>query len=270
MKTMLINSLMSIHRILPSAVLIAVVFLPAILQAQANRGSTTSGAFGQTSLGGTSGASPSGLGTGMTQGMSSGSAQSGSGTGGVSTGGSTFGQASGTNMQNLQAGGQTGFIGQSSANNAQNFFATGQRGSTSQNFNALTQLMSKSRQNQFNQQQAQKASRTGAQAQSQFRVPLRVGFQAPPPQPRRFNTIVSGRLAKVPGMSQLGKIEATLEGDRTVVLRGTVATEADRQLAEGLARLEPEALAVRNELVVGSAQGTTGEALPPPPAAANQ
>jgi osmotically-inducible protein OsmY len=65
----------------------------------------------------------------------------------------------------------------------------------------------------------------------------------------------------------LGKIEATLEGNRTVVLRGRVATEADRQLAEGLARLEPAAMAVRNELVVGSAPGTTAEAVPPPPAA---
>lgn len=264
MNNMLHNRFMSIHRILPSVALVAVVCLPAIGLAQANRGSTTSGAFGQTSLGGTSGASPSGLGTGMTQGMSSGSAQSGSGTGGVSTGGSTFGQATGTNMQNLQAGGQTGFIGQSSANNAQNFFASGQRGATSQNFNALSQLAAKSRQNSFNQQQAQKAGRTGAQAQSQFRVPLKIGFLPTAVDSRRFNTTVAGRMAKVPGMSQLGKIEATLEGNRTVVLRGTVATEADRQLAEGLARLEPEAMAVRNELVVGSARGTTGEALPPP------
>lgn len=269
MNHMLHNCAMSIHRILPYAALLAVVCLPTIAPAQANRGSTTNGAFGQTSLGGTSGASPSGLGTGMTQGMSAGSAQSGSGAGGggVNTGGSTFGQATGTNMQNLQAGGQTGFIGQSSANNAQNFFASGQRGATTQNFNALRQLATKSRQNQFNQQQAQRGGRTGAQAQSQFRVPLRIGFVPTPVRQNIIGPIIAGRLTKVPGMSQLGKIEASLEGDRTVVLRGTVATEADRQLAEGLARLEPEVMAVRNELVVGSVPGTTGEALPPPAAA---
>src|SRR5262249_38726535 len=96
--------------------------------------------------------------------------------------------------------------------------------------------------------------------------PLRLGFIPRVPEPPRFNTTVSGRLTKVPGLSQVGKIEATLEGSSTVVLRGTVATEADRQLAEGLARLEPEVMEVRNELVVGSAPATTGEALPPPPA----
>ena len=246
-----------------------VLCVPAAIFAQANRGSTTSGAFGQTTLGSTGGASPSGLGSGMTTGMSSGSTQGGSGannTGGTGGNSSGFGQATGaTGMQNLQAGGQTGFVGQSSNNIGQNFYGTGQRGNTTQNFNALTQLMAKSRQNQFNQQQAQKAARAGTQAKSQFRVPLRLGFEPPPVRGPRITTIVSGRLTKVQGLSQIGKIEASLEGNRTVVLRGTVATEADRQLAEGLARLEPEVLAVRNELVVGSAPASTGEALPPPP-----
>lgn len=272
MNNMLHNRFMSIHRILPSAAIAAVICLPAFALAQANRGSTTSGAFGQTTLGATSGASPQGLGSGMTQGMSSGSTQSGSGANNSGTGGSSgqFGVAAGTNMQNLQAGGQGGFVGQSSGTSAQNFLSSGRGGPGNQNFNALSQLATKSRQNTFNRQQAQKAGRTGAQAQSQFRVPLKIGFVPRPPEGRTIGPIITGRLKKVPGMSQLGKIEASLEGDRTVVLRGTVATEADRQLAEGLARLEPEALAVRNELVVGSVPETTGEALPPPPAAAIQ
>ena len=125
--------------------------------------------------------------------------------------------------------------------------------------------MTKSRQNQFNAQQAQKAGRTtGTQATAQFRVPLRLGFQPQPINPSRVIVPFTGRVAKITGLSKLGPIEASLEG-RTAVLRGTVATEADRQLAEGLARLEPEVLAVRNELVVGSAEGTTAEALLPPP-----
>src|SRR5262245_41969868 len=76
-------------------------------QSGANRGSTTSGMFGQTTMGSTSGASPSGLGTGMTTGMSSGATQGGSGafnsgTGGNSGNNSGFGVVSGASaMQNL-------------------------------------------------------------------------------------------------------------------------------------------------------------------------
>jgi len=233
---------------------------PAVVCAQANRGSTTSGMFGSTTMGSTSGASSQGLGQGMTTGMGS-STQSGSGQGGITNVQSQMVQGGGPTA--VQAGGNTGFVGQSSANNAQNFYASGQGARGNQNFNALTQLMQKAQQNQFNQQQAQKNARSTQQAQSQFRVPLRLGFQ---PQPVQSGSIgrFERRMEKIPGLSRLGPIQATLEG-RTAVLRGTVASEADRQLAEGLARLEPEVMAVRNELVVGSPanSGTTVEALPP-------
>ena len=49
----------------------------------------------------------------------------------------------------------------------------------------------------------------------------------------------------------MGPVNVSLVG-QTAVLRGTVATEAERQLAEGVARLEPGVMAVRNELVVAS------------------
>jgi len=234
---------------------------PALVNAQANRGSTTSGMFGSTTLGSTSGSSPQSLGQGMTTGMSSGSTQSGSGQGGITNTQSQMIQGGGPVA--LQAGGNTGFIGQSSQNNAQNFYASGQGARGNQSFSALSQLMAKAQQNQFNQQQAQKNARGNQQAQSQFRVPLRLGFQ-PQPVPQGPIKGYEGRLTKIAGLSRLGPIQATLEG-RTAVLRGTVASEADRQLAEGLARLEPEVMAVRNELVVGNPgnSGTTVEALPP-------
>jgi len=237
---------------------------PAFLHAQsgANRGSSTSGMFGSTTLGSTNGASPQGLGQGMTTGMSSGSTQSGSGQGGITNTQSQMVQGGGPIA--LQAGGNTGFIGQSSQNNAQNFYASGQGARGNQSFSALTQLMAKAQQNQFNQQQAQKNARTNQQAQSQFRVPLRLGFQPQPVNPTNVTIVFPRRLTKIAGLQRLGGIEASLEG-RTAVLRGTVASEADRQLAEGLARLEPEVMAVRNELVVGNPanSGTTVEALPP-------
>ncbi|MBW8884181.1 MAG: BON domain-containing protein [Planctomycetia bacterium] len=238
--------------------------LPASSYAQANRGSTTSGMFGSSTLGSTGGASPQGLGQGMTTGMGGSSQQGGSGQGGANSSSSMqSAMVTGGGPVNLQAGGSTGFVGISSRNNQQAFNASGQGGTGNQNFNMLQQLATKSRQNQFNAQQAQKAGRTtGTQASAQFRVPLRLGFQPPAapnaPLPKLQNTIT-----KVPGLTKLGPIEATLEGT-TAVLRGRVATEADRQLADGLARLEPGIVAVRNELVVGSAAATTTEPLPSP------
>src|SRR5437879_555626 len=91
---------------------------PASVCAQA-QGTTTTGAFGSRTLGSTSGASAQGLGQGMTQGMNSGATQSAAGMGNNSA----ATPSGATNMQNLQAGGATGFIGQSSQNNAQNFYA---------------------------------------------------------------------------------------------------------------------------------------------------
>ncbi len=251
------------NRILSFAAIAALLVLNANAYAQANRGSTSSGMFGNTTLGSTSGASPQGLGQGMTTGMG-GNSQQGGGSGGQSGMSATPSQMmQGGGPVNLQAGGSTGFVGISSRNNQQAFNASWQGAVGNQNFNMLQQLATKGRQNQFNAQQAQKASRVTNQAQAQFRVPLRLGFQpttaANAPLPKLQNTI-----AKVPGLTKLGPIEATLEGT-TAVLRGRVATEADRQLADGLARLEPGVGAVRNELVVGSAAESTAT-LPAPAA----
>jgi len=246
-----------------SAVAAVSLLAPAVSHAQANRGSTTSGMFGNTTLGGTSGASPQGLGQGMTTGMGS---NSQGGAGGQAQGGTSGMQSQmvqGGGAQQVQAGGNTGFVGISSQNNQQAFNASGRGSVGNQNFNVLQQLANAARQNQFNAQQAQKANRVSTQAQSQFRVPLRLGFQPASlgtgaPLPRLTSSIT-----KAPGLKTLGPVEASLEGS-TAVLRGRVATEADRQLAEGIARLEPAVSAVRNELVVGSAPATTLDSLPLP------
>jgi osmotically-inducible protein OsmY len=196
----------------------------------------------------------------MTTGMSSGATQGGAGANNNTANGG-FGQASGaTGMQNLQRGGDTGFVGLSSAT-AQNPFSTGQGGRGNVNFNQLTQLMNQSRQNQFNRQQAQKSQRGNTQAKSQFRVPLRLGFQPSAPASGRVGAQITGQLNKVQGLSSVGPINVSLVG-QTAVLRGTVASEADRQLAEGLVRLAPSVQGVLNELEVAS-PGTTAEGLPP-------
>jgi len=126
--------------------------------------------------------------------------------------------------------------------------------------------MNQSRQNQFNQQQAQKAARAASQPQGQFRVPLRLGFQPQSAAALATSRAMTQRMIKMPALSQAGRINAALEG-QTAVLRGTVPTEADRALAEGLAKLEPGVMAVRNELVVGPTPPQPAEPLPQPSSA---
>jgi hypothetical protein len=238
------------------------VTAPRICSAQA-RGSTTQGMFGTSQVGNPAGASASGTGSGMTmgQGSTNSSAQVPGNT--SSSMGNSLGL--GANMQNFTPGGATGFVGANSQSATNLMSRAGTQGAVQAgrvNFGSLTNLMNQSRQNQFNQQQAQKAARTASQPQGQFRVPLRVGFQMANSSSMGTGAAISQRMVKMPGLSQAGRITASLEG-QTAVLRGTVPSEGDRQLAEALAQLEPGVITVRNELVVGSTPSQPAEPLPP-------
>jgi hypothetical protein len=234
---------------------VCVVAWPSVAHGQA-RGTTSVGMFGPQTVGSPTGASPSSSG-GITSGMGSNN-PTGIGGGGNNSGAATTGTSLGSGlvggMQTLQAGGATGFVGAQSAtvnNPLSRVGAQGGQVGRPQSFNQLSQFAQASRQNQFNQQQAQRASRTTNQAQSQFRVPLRLGFQQSAIVAARINNDFANRLMRMPGLAKVGPIEARLQG-RTAVLQGVVKTEADRQLAEALARLEPEVQAVDNRLLVGS------------------
>jgi hypothetical protein len=271
------------------------VAFSAVVQAQfsnnrgAGGGTQTTGVFGSTTLGGTSALNP---GSGMSS-SNQGVGQSGMGMGTGGTGG--LGQGMSLNI-GAPAMSQSAFVGATSQNSmnvrslqgaqgtqgGQGMVGVNQgvggtqgmggatlggRGSAAGGFTNLRNAFSQqNQQTGFNAQQAQRSRQGGTQSQSQIRIPLRLGFQPPAVAAPRFNVTFSERLAKTPSFQRVGAINVSLEG-RTAILRGTVASEADRQLAASLARLEPEVLAVQNELVVGSAE-TTGEALPPASAAA--
>jgi hypothetical protein len=229
-----------------------------------SRGTSTQGMFGTSQVGNPAGASGAGTGTGMTmgQGSQNGNANTPGSAGGMT--GSSLGL--GANMQNFTAGGTTGFVGASANSIANQATRVGTQGAVQAgriNYGSLTNLMNQSRQNQFNQQQAQKAARSASQPKGQFRVPMRLGFQPVPREGHNPGTVMTQRMIKMPALSQTGRINASMEG-QTAVLRGTVPTEGDRQLAEGLAKLEPGVLAVRNELVVGSTSSQPAESLPQP------
>jgi hypothetical protein len=85
-----------------------------------------------------------------------------------------------------------------------------------------------------------------------------------PPSQWVTATVLSERLAL--SLARLGEsgIEASIQG-RTAILRGTVASARNRELAELMVRMEPGISQVQNRLVVGSAQGSPERLLPPPP-----
>ena len=103
----------------------------------------------------------------------------------------------------------------------------------------------------FNQQGGRNAAR------STIRIPLRLGFTPKPISAPLFIAKFESRLAKLPAISAIGPIRVTMDGS-TAVLTGVVASEQDRQLAEGIALLEPEVETVRNELTVQAAEAGAG------------
>ena len=90
---------------------------------------------------------------------------------------------------------------------------------------------------------------------------MKLGFKPQPVSTVRLQAFES-RLTKLPGLQWVGPAEVRMEG-RTAVLRGTVASADDRELAEALAKMEPDVLQVRNEIVVVDLPGTEAEAAPP-------
>jgi hypothetical protein len=112
-------------------------------------------------------------------------------------------------------------------------------------------------------QQINQANNQGNRQQTPVRVSLRLGFAPQPVAPVTVAAFES-RLTQLPAIRFVGPAQVTMEG-RTAVLRGTVASEDDRQLAEDLAMMEPAVQNVRNELVVDST-ATAAEPLPLAPA----
>lgn len=261
---------MAIHSLRPflSALLAAGAVLAWCGTAQAQfgsggggQGTTTSSVFGNRTVGGGSGT----LG-GSNFGGNTG--RSGAGTTGLGGGGSSM-ALPGTEVTGFQNGPQqalqvierASFVGadSSSAANLQSLMGAQE---TAAMTNAVTQqlrtlITQQGRQNDFNTQQ-QRVNQ-GARNQPQIRVPLRLGFESPPVSATQFTSRLEQRFTRIPGLQTIGPIQVEMVG-RTAILRGTVASQADRELAANLARLEPEVSAVQNELVVASA--ASAEVLP--------
>jgi hypothetical protein len=243
---------------------------------------TSTGAFGERTTGGTTGTSAprnnTGSSTGGTSGGSGGNTSITASTGEMSMLREVSGQADssaryvrgnrtsadfvGADSGEARAVGVVqadgaGGGGRGGAGGAQSFTSLFSSGG-GRNGNVLSQLMS----GQFNQGGNQR-TRSSAGGAAALRIPIRMDFSSTPIATSRFTGQFQKRLGKLPGLSTVGPIEILVEGE-TVVLRGVVASEGDRQLAEDLAKLEPEVGKVRNELTVQGEAGSSAAAQPAP------
>ncbi|NQT17254.1 MAG: BON domain-containing protein [Planctomycetes bacterium] len=102
------------------------------------------------------------------------------------------------------------------------------------------------------QQTRRPGGRTGYGSRSrttEIRARLRVGFSVVRPAPAQLSSRLVGRLEKSRWIHAQSPMEVAIEKG-TAILRGAVATEHDRVLAERIARLEPGVRRVENQLTV--------------------
>ncbi len=233
------------------------------------------------------------FGSGIQNNSSGGSSNFGQGfnTGGAGLGGSGFGTGGSSGLPTNYGNGSTGNLsgqtgtpgldtaGQVQANarylpeNRQGAFVGADRGDTSQAFSQMQgaqQNMNQSnaffsqltQQMQRNQNQLNQQNRGGQQNRQQVRVSMKLGFtplsRTVVVTPAHPMIMFQSRLERLPGLQLPAPVDVAME-EGLVVLRGRVATEFDRELVEGLARLEPGIEDVRNELVVDPAAATAVE-----------
>jgi hypothetical protein len=234
-----------------TAVASLIAVFPAVSQAQfGNATQTTNGVFGSKQIGGVNSST-----AGTAFGGNSGGFGQSSGGGFGSTGiGGMQAQQVGRNMATSQSG--SGAYG-SGGYGSTGYGSTGMGGMNQMNRGGMSQLggmfgqqgglgQQFGRQNQMNQfgQNGQ-----GNQQRKQIRVPIRMGFKNSLAASNQATAALSARYSRLPSLQLKSPVTVKMEG-RTAVLRGQVASEYVRDLAERLALLEPGIGEVRNVLEV--------------------
>jgi hypothetical protein len=92
------------------------------------------------------------------------------------------------------------------------------------------------------------------------RATVTIGFEPVVSQPEQYSSTISEHLVGLPALHWQVPAQVVMQG-RTAVLRGVVATEHDRDLAERVLRLEAGVDRVDNQLVVAS--HSTAKTAPP-------
>jgi osmotically-inducible protein OsmY len=212
-------------------------------------GSTSSGMFGNRTLGSSLRPGQRSFGGTARGGVAGGNVA------GMTQQDNSFGQITGTERFTRGGRQQQGFIGNESGDVA-GFFSmlTGGRTGNVQTNNQRRR-----------DPEAQQNVNTGGQQNNQnnqrrmYRTTRTVAFDYTPSASPDLSATVSRRIQRAPAIRTRSAIDVQIVG-RTAVLRGVVATQHDRELAERLASLEPGVSTVQNELEVAQS--------PPAPLAA--
>jgi len=216
----------------------------------AGQSSAFGSGMGGSGMGGSGMGGQSGL-TGLSGGLSGGSSQMGGQSGIGQSGGVVAGQGRragdfvGANSQQLTG---RGFVGMDQATGAtgtgqgmQGFGNGGMPGFGGRNFSTS--------QNQLGNAQGNPYGNGGGRVS--IRTALTMSFESPPDNSRQFSSSLTKRLADLPAIHWRTPSQVEIQG-RTAILRGVVATEHDRDLAERVVRLEAAVDQVQNQLVVAS------------------
>ena len=124
-----------------------------------------------------------------------------------------------------------------------------------QNWPKLWQQPYGSQYNRANQQSNSNYGQSGyGQSRNQVQLPpvRRVDIEYTKKSAADISSALSQRLQNTAGLHSLSPLEASFQGD-TLILKGVVATDHDRDLAERLAHLEPGVEQIQNDLVVNKA-----------------
>jgi osmotically-inducible protein OsmY len=232
----------------------------------------SSGSRGSSSMGGLGGASgmgSSGMGGTLSAGQRTlmGGGSSGMGTGGTGTG--TMGTMNRFNVMGRRPG---DFVGANSKDvqsiNQQLLGALG--GRTTLGGMTGMQGLQGMRGNSYNNRprtQGMQPQGLGGMGQGQgaLRASLRPAFEYTQPTPATITQNLTRKLEASPTLKARLPVAVSVQG-QTATLRGEVATEHDRVLAEQLVRLEPGIWKVQNELVVKSKAAKSADPAKPAPA----
>lgn len=232
-------------------------------------GGGSSGMFGARNLGGTIGSS--GFGSGGAGGMSGMNSGAGSSAFGSSNqfGGSSFlsnarqaGSFVGTTAASAQAmQQQIGGSMQGNYRNGQYGGTSGMYGSSMTGMRGMTGMTGMSSMYGSRGMNSGRGMMGGGNTlPSPVRVAKQVGFDYPLPAAAQAGAALSQRLNTAPTLKVRG-VTATVQG-QTAILRGSVASSHDRQVAEQLALLEPGIWQVQNELVVAQPAATPSDNRP--------
>lgn len=186
-----------------------------------------------------------------------------SGTSGIQSAQSSAGQVT-SDARYLPQNRQGAFVGADSRDTTNPLSQQSgvQQGQLLQSQNAFFSQLSQQLQRNQNQQRQQNG-RNGNTNQQQVRVSLKLGFAGGGSVSSATTAQLEKRFTRLPGLNLVSPVQVVVEKD-VVVLRGRVASQSDRELAEAIARMEPGIEDVRNELSVGPAGSTDAESLPSP------